>query len=240
VTATLPAANTNERTLTVRTVLTARNVGNIAGRTFTVRLNPAAEITSVTVGDASATFTKREDSRTKTQQAQVNLPTPYQPGASVNVALEYRLPLTAQNNGIAAISPEGAQFLPLSFWYPAPNTPFAVRGADYAPVHLTVNAPGGVTVISSGQATGATFEQKLYAQPFFLTGKWETVEGAGDARGISALLLSGAGADERRQAEALIAVAAAAFVAAHLRGRAAHAGRHTSDAKTPEAPIAAR
>ena len=39
---------------------------------------------------------------------------------------------------------------------------------------------------------------------------------------------------------ALIAVAAASFVAAHLRGRAAHAGRHTSGAKTPEAPIAAR
>jgi hypothetical protein len=39
---------------------------------------------------------------------------------------------------------------------------------------------------------------------------------------------------------ALIAVAAASFVAAHLRGRAAHAGRHTSGPKTPEAPIAAR
>jgi hypothetical protein len=39
---------------------------------------------------------------------------------------------------------------------------------------------------------------------------------------------------------ALIAVAAASFVAAHLRGRAAHAGRHTSGPKTPEVPIAAR
>jgi hypothetical protein len=38
----------------------------------------------------------------------------------------------------------------------------------------------------------------------------------------------------------LIAVAAASFVAAHLRGRAAHAGRHTASDKTPEAPIAAR
>src|SRR2546423_938508 len=179
VTATLPASNTNERALTARAVLTARNVGNIAGRTFTVRLNPAAEITSVTVDSASATFTKREDSRTKTQQAQINLPAPYQPGASVNVAIEYRLTLSAQNNGVAAISPEGAQFLPLSFWYPAPNTPYAVRGADYAPTHLTVNAAGGTTVISSGQATCATLELKLYAPPFFLIGEWETVEEAG-------------------------------------------------------------
>jgi hypothetical protein len=39
---------------------------------------------------------------------------------------------------------------------------------------------------------------------------------------------------------ALIAVAAASFVATRLRGRAAHAGRHTSSKNTPEAPIAAR
>jgi hypothetical protein len=38
---------------------------------------------------------------------------------------------------------------------------------------------------------------------------------------------------------ALIAIAAASFVAAHLRGRAAHADRHTASSKTPEAPIAA-
>ena len=210
VTATLPAAGAPERTLTCRALLTARNIGNGTGRTFTVRLNPAAEITAVMVGDATATFTKREDQRTRTLSATINLPTPYQPGASVNVTLDYRLSLTGQNNGVAAISPEGAQFLPLSFWYPAPNTPYAARGADYAPVRLTVNAPGGESVVSSGQASGASFEQKLNAQPFFITGKWETVEGAGDARGVSAHMFSGASADERRQAEALIAVAAAA------------------------------
>jgi tetratricopeptide (TPR) repeat protein len=210
ITATLPAPTATERTLTARANLTARNIGNGTGRTFTVRLNPAAEIKSVAVGDATATFAKREDQRTKTQTATINLPTSYPPNSSVSVTVEYSLPLAGQNNGLAAISSEGAQFLPLSFWYPTPNTPYATRGTDYAPVHLTVNALGGMTVISSGQASSTGFEQKLYTQPFFLTGKWETVEGGVAARGISAHPYAGSGPDERRQAEALIAFAAAA------------------------------
>ncbi len=214
ITATLPASGADERTLAARADLTARNVGQGIGRTFTVRLSPTAEIKSVNVGGATATFVKREDSRTQTQMAQISLPSSFPPNATVNVIIDYNLPLTGpvlgKNSGLAAISPEGAQFLPLSFWYPAPNTPYAVRGADFAPVRLTVNAPAGTTVMSSGQMTGATFDQKLAAQPFFLTGKWETIEGTGDARGISAHTFTGASADERKQAEQLIAFAAAA------------------------------
>lgn len=210
ITATLPAANANERALAARATLTARNVSAGEGRTFTVRLNPTVEIKSVAVGDAPATFTPREDARTKTQMVQVTLPTPAPPNASVTITLEYRLPLAGQNSGLAAITPEGTQFLPLSFWYPTPNSPYATWGADYAPVRLTVNAASGETVIASGAASGATFEQKLAAQPFFVTGTWEMFEGTGDARGVSAYMFAGAGADERRQAESLVALAAAA------------------------------
>ncbi len=208
--ATLPAANATDRALAARATLVARNVSAGEGRTLTVRLNPAVEIKSVTVGDAPATFTPREDARTKTQTAQITLPVPAQPGASVTLTLDYRLPLAGQNSGLAAITPEGAQFLPLSFWYPTPNTPYAAWGADYAPVRLTVNAASGETVIAAGAASGTTFEQKFAAQPFFLTGKWETVEGMGEARGISAHMFAGASADERKQAEVLVALAAAA------------------------------
>ncbi|MBA3439197.1 MAG: hypothetical protein H0T92_04945, partial [Pyrinomonadaceae bacterium] len=72
-------------------------------------------------------------------------------------------------------------------------------------------------------------EQKLNAQPFFLTGKWEMVEGSGDARGTSAWLLTGATADERRQAESLIALASAA--------RAFYAGLLGPLSSVPDAPI---
>jgi tetratricopeptide (TPR) repeat protein len=210
VTATLPAPSGLERALTARALINAKNVGAGTGRTLTLRLNAAAEIKSASLGDTSAQYYARAESRTGLQQVTVTLPAPVAPGATVSVALDYRLPVPA-NTALAALSPEGAQFLPLSGWYPSPNSQFSPRGADTAPLRLTVNAAGGEMVVSAGQATGASYEQKLSAQPFFLTGKWETIEGtAADARGVSALISRGATVDERKRAEALVALAASA------------------------------
>jgi tetratricopeptide (TPR) repeat protein len=208
VTATLPATP-NERVLTARAVVNARNVGTGAGRTLTLRLNTAAEIKAAMVGDASAQHYARAESRTQLQQVTVTLPAAIAPGSAVSVTLDYRLPVSA-NTGLAALSPEGAQFLPLSGWYPSPNSQFSLRGADTAPLRLTVNGAGGEMIVSAGQATGASFEQKLSAQPFFLTGKWETIEGGAEARGVSALISRGATPDERKRAESLVALAASA------------------------------
>ncbi|HEY0098736.1 MAG TPA: hypothetical protein VGB76_07250 [Pyrinomonadaceae bacterium] len=209
VTANLPAANAAERAINARSVVSVRNVGQGSSGTFTLRINPAAEIKSVTVGDASARFNTRPEPRTELQMVIVTLPAPATPGTTLTVALDYRLPVAA-NTGLAALSPEGAQFLPLSGWYPSPNSQFSPRGADTAPLRLTVNAAGGEMVVASGRATGASFEQKLSAQPFFLTGRWETIEGAADARGVSALIPRGATPDERKRAETLVALAASA------------------------------
>ncbi|HKP73372.1 MAG TPA: tetratricopeptide repeat protein, partial [Pyrinomonadaceae bacterium] len=209
VTATLPAANATDRSLAARAVISARNVGNAAGATLTLRLNSAAEVKSATVGDAAARFLTRPEPRTQLLLVILTLPASVAPGVTLNVALDYRLPVAA-NSGVAAISPEGSQFLPLSSWYPTPNSQYAVRGADTAPVRLTVNAAAGETVISTGQPAGASFDQKLSAQPFFLTGRWDTLEGATDARGVSAYIPRGATADERKRAESLVALAAAA------------------------------
>jgi hypothetical protein len=200
-----------ERTVAARATITARNVGSGAGRTLTVRLNPAAKIESASVGGESARFNVGKDTRAQLQTAQLTLPAAIAPGGTVTATIEYRLPV-AENSGLAAISPEGLQFLPLSYWYPTPNTPFAPRGADFAQVRLAfAGLPGGDAVVSSGKADAAGgYQQTLNAQPFFVTGRWETVEGAGDARGISAMLHQGASADERREAETLIALAGAA------------------------------
>jgi TolA-binding protein len=208
ITADVPAPGA-ARTLAARATLNARNVGQGAGTTFTVRVNPAAEIKSATVGDAVARFISRVEPRTKLQQVTVTLPAAVAPGAGLKISFDYTLPLQT-NSGLAAISNEGAQFLPLSFWYPSPNSTFSPRGADIAPVRLTVNAAGGDTVVSTGQSSGATFDQKLSAQPFFVTGKWDAVDGTNDARGVTALLPRGATADERKRAETLVAFAAAA------------------------------
>lgn len=201
VAATISAAT---RALDVRTTITARNVGQGTGRTFTVRLNPAAQVRTASVNGANATFRSREEPRTKLQQVTITLPSSVAPNQTVTVTVEHRLPVD-RNTGLAAISPEGAQFLPLSFWYPTPNTPYSTRGADVAPFRLTVSGTNE-RIVSSGRANGNLFEQSLNAQPFFLAGQWETVEST-DARGISAWLLTGPTAEERRAAERLIKLA---------------------------------
>jgi tetratricopeptide (TPR) repeat protein len=198
------------RSLAARVVLTARNVGAGAGRTLTVRLNENARIESARVGGETARFTPGKDARLKLQTAQLQLPANIPPGSTITATIQYTIPLTT-NTGLAAISPEGSQFLPLAYWYPTPNTPVAPRGADYAPFKLTVGGlAGGDMLVSTGKTTGGVYEQALNSQPFFVTGRWETVEGAGDARGVSALLHQNPSAEERREAEALIALAAAA------------------------------
>ncbi len=210
ITADAASATSAERALSTRAVLSARNVGTGVGRTFTVRLSPEAKLSATSVGGAEARFTSRNDERNKLQMVQVTLPAPVQPGGTVQVAFDYRLAVN-ENSGISSLSHEGAQLLPLSYWYPMPNTPVAPRGADYAPLKLTVNGlTSGETFVSTGKSDGNAFEQTLNAQPFFLTGKWENIEGTGDARGVSAMLAAGAGADERREAEALVSLAAAA------------------------------
>lgn len=203
-------ASGDSRTIAARATINARNVGGAAGRTLTLRLNTAAKVESASVGGQPATFNSGKDAAAQLQTAQIALPAPVPVGGSVTATLEYRLPV-AENTGHAAVTPLGLQFLPLSQWYPSPNSPVAPRGADYAPVKLTFTGlPAGDTVVSSGRASGSSFEQPLNAQPFFVTGRWETVEGAGDARGVISLIRPGASAEERRNAETLVALAGAA------------------------------
>jgi hypothetical protein len=195
-----------DRALNARAVVSLRNVGRGPGSTLSLRINSKAEIKSVTVGGATASFRSTPETRGGAQRFTITLPAAIAPNDNVSATVEYRLPV-AENSGLAALSPVASQFLPLSLWFPSPNTPFAVRGADYAPFHLTVN---GASAISSGiekSANGnSVFEQTLNAQPFFVAGTWDRVDGAAGAKGISAFLLKGAGPEERKQAEALIAL----------------------------------
>ena len=198
-----------ERTLSVAAILSATNVGRGTGSSFTFRITTKAAIKGVTVGGAAANYRAVPETYGNLQRVTVTLTTAVAAGALLVVNVNYSLPVES-NTGLAAISPLGSQFLPLGFWYPAPNTPFTVRGADTAPVRLVVN---GVGVISSGveksAAAGSTvYEQALFAQPFFVQGDWEKVEGAGESKNITAFVARGATAEEKKQAEALVNLAA--------------------------------
>lgn len=197
-----------ERALNARAVLTLRNVGRGAGSTLTLRINSKAEIKNVNIGNATASYRSQPEPRGNAQRLTIVLPGSIAANESVVATVEYRLPVE-QNSGLAAISPVGSQFLPSSLWYPMPNTSFAVRGADYAPFRLTVNAPNALSSGTEKSAAGnSSFEQTLNAQPFFVIGNWDRVDGQGNAKAISAYLPKGAGADERKQAEHLITFAA--------------------------------
>src|SRR5262249_31624492 len=219
------AAPNAERALNARATISVRNVGGTAGTTLSLRINPKAEIKSVTVGGSTATYQSHPETRGNSQRVTITLPSAAPSGQTVTATVEYRLPV-GDNTGMAAISPVGSQFLPQSMWYPMANNAFAIRGADYAPFRLSVN---GGSALSSGvdKSTGgnSVFEQSLNAQPFFVIGDWDRIESPA-AKGITAYLPKGASADEQKQAQALIALANDA--------RTFYAGLFGS---TPEVPV---
>ena len=198
-----------ERVLNAVATINATNIGSGSGRTLTLRLNSKAKVTAVTVGGATTPFRPGSETRGDLQRIEIALPG-VAPNASVTAAVTYSLPVES-NSGLMAISPIATEFLPLSFWYPMPNTPYSVRGADTAPFRLAVNIPNAISSgVEKAGPSGVSFEQSLHGQPFFVQGDWDKLEGAADGKGIVVLLEKGAGAEERKHAEALIAFTAAA------------------------------
>lgn len=196
-----------ERILNAVANVTARNVGRGSGSSFTFRINNKAIVKSVSVNNSTASFRPSPETRGSLQRIAVTLPGSVGADGSVTLAISYSLPVET-NSGLAAISAAGSQFLPLSFWYPAPNTPFSIRGGDTAPFRLTVN--GSNTVSSGVEKSPGVYEQRLNGQPFFVQGEWDKIEGAGEARGIVAHASKGGSPEERKQAEALVALAGSA------------------------------
>src|SRR6185437_4125869 len=198
----------SERALNARATLNVRNVGRGAGSTLTLRINTKAEVKNVTVGTVAAGYKLLPEPRGGGQRILINLPSAVAASDTISVTVEYRLPIE-DNTGVAAISPVGSQFLPSSMWYPAPNTAFAVRGPDYAPFRLNLN---NATAISSGIEKSAggnsVFEQSLNAQPFFVIGEWDRVDGGAGASGIVTFVPKGASDEERKQAQSLMTLAA--------------------------------
>ncbi|HET7113277.1 MAG TPA: tetratricopeptide repeat protein [Pyrinomonadaceae bacterium] len=206
--------NTNiqqaERMLSVAATVHATNVGGSASRTLTVRLNTKASVKSVAAAGAPASFRPGAETRGELQRIEITLPAAANPGTGTTVTVNYTLPVET-NTGLSAISPIGTQFLPLAFWYPMPNTPYTVRGADSAQFRLTVNIANAISsgVEKSGSAGSISFDQSIHGQPFFVQGDWDKVEGTGEGA-VTVLLEKGASAEDRKRAEALLAFAGAA------------------------------
>jgi hypothetical protein len=217
-----------ERTLNATATINATNIGRSPSRTLTVRLNSKASVKQATVGGATALFRVSAESRgADLNRVEVSLPSIAAPNSSVSLVLNYVLPVES-NTGGAAISPIATQFLPLSAWYPVPNTRFSTRGADTAPFRLTVNLPNAISsgTEKTGTAGSSSFEQPLNGEPFLVQGDWDRIEGTAEGKGITAFVVKGASAEEKKQAENLIAYAAA--------GRAYYA---TALGPAPDVPL---
>ncbi|MBX3290893.1 MAG: tetratricopeptide repeat protein [Acidobacteria bacterium] len=180
ITATLPQAET-DRSLSASARLELKNVSSRPATSLTLRISPDAEISSIKINDTAMDFTKGVEKvgSAEFQRLAVRIPAVAANGNAVAV-VEYKLKV-GDNSGISSITPSGSQFLPLSFWYPTPNSWYFARGADFAPFRVRVNAPAGLTPLSAGTEESGAFENKAHGQPFFVAGNWDKVEASGEA-----------------------------------------------------------
>lgn len=174
--------NDTDRSLVVKAILTVKNISSAPASTLSLRISPNAEVSAITFNGTTADFTKREEKigSASLQRISVRVP-PVAPGSSGTASVDYKL-VVKDNTGMSAISPAGSLFLPLSFWYPTPNSWFFARGADNAPFRIQVNSAGqpvvssGVDIVTAVTGQGPkVFEQRLNGQPFFLSGNWDTI-----------------------------------------------------------------
>lgn len=176
---TLPSSE-RERTLTARASLVLKNVSGRPATTLTLRIGTNAEVSAIKINDATFEFSKSEEKINASSSLQrniVRMPAAAA-GSVINAVVDYKLTLK-DNSGVSSMSPAGSHFLPLSFWYPTPNSWFFGRGADSAPVKIKVNTPAGQKAVASGIEAGGSFDQKFGSQPFFATGNWDVTNSNG-------------------------------------------------------------
>ena len=176
----LPSEAASNRDINVTAALTLKNIGKSSYPRLTMRISPLAEISSVTANGSAADFVKEQESTGGADSLQriVSRIPAVASGQTTVVTVKYRFNIK-ENSGLSSLSAIGTQMLPLSFWYPTPTSWFYTGGADFAPIRMSVSAPSGVRVVSSGTESSGAFDLKLSGQPFFVAGNYEssTVDG---------------------------------------------------------------
>ncbi len=208
--ATLPTAEI-DRNLSVRATLQLRNVTSRPASSLTLRISPNASVSTIRINDAVTEFAKSEEKigTASLQRVATRLPS-VAAGATITAVVEYKLSVP-DNTGFSSLTPISSQFLPLSFWYPTPNSWYFARGADHAPTRVQVAAPVGLTIVAAGTETAGSFDNKLNGQPFFFAGQWDRIESSG----VTVFVPKGPGAEAQSRAADLasIAVEARSFTA---------------------------
>lgn len=148
---------------------------------FSFFINTKAKITEMKVNGAAIAFKTTEDLRNNLLRIYTDLTTTIASARELEVDFVYSIPSADRNPSLHVSSGESF-LLPNSFWVPVVHTPYAEHGADTAPMSLTITAPAGLKVISSGiRKSETSFEQSMAAQPFFIAGDYDVVTRGGES-----------------------------------------------------------
>lgn len=169
-------------------------------------VNQKAKVQAMKVNESTVTFKTAEDLRNTSLRVSTDITTVIATAREFDVELSYSI--TADRSPSLHVSKGESVLLPGSFWVPVVHTPYAEHGADSAPMSLTVSAPAGLKVISSGiRKSENSFEQSMAAQPFFVVGDYEVITRGGDAYPIEVYLPRGSSEAGQQQGQRLAAEA---------------------------------
>lgn len=192
----------NARVITAKAILSVKNISRSPASTLTLRISPLAEVTAVKLNDATADFTKNEEKIAvgTLQRIQTRFGAVPADGL-LTVSVDYKLTIK-DNTAVGSASAGTAQLLPLSYWYPTPNSWFFPRGADMAATRVKATSPSGAVTVSSGTEVSGAFDQKLKVQPFFISGNWDIA----NLSSVSVYMPKGTGAEGQKRAAELAAL----------------------------------
>jgi len=170
---------------------------------FSFYINSKAKVTEMKVNGSTAAFKTNEDLRNNLLRIYTDVTTGIASARELEVDFVYSVPSADRNTSLHVSSGESF-LLPNSFWVPVVHTPYAEHGADTAPMSLTVNAPAGLKVVSSGiRKSENSFEQSLAAQPFFIVGNYDVITRGGESYPVEVYVPRGLGEVGKQQAQRL-------------------------------------
>src|SRR5258708_7315306 len=130
----------NGRSVTVRGVLSIKNVSGKPASTLTFRIAPSAAVATLKINEFVVDFTKNEEkiNAASTLQRIAARFASVSPDTVLPATVDYKINLK-DNAALSYVFPNAAQFLPLSYWYPTPNPHFFARRVYTPPVRINVN-----------------------------------------------------------------------------------------------------
>lgn len=170
---------------------------------FSFFINLKAKVTEMKVNGATVPLKTVEDLRNNLLRVSTDITTAIATARELEVDFVYSIPAADRSTSLHVSSGE-SYLLPNGFWVPTVHTPYAEHGADTAPVSLTVNAPAGLKVISSGiRKSENSFEQSMATQPFFIVGDYDVVTRGGEAYPVEVYVPRGLNDIGKQQAQRL-------------------------------------